>query len=77
MGGMKAKKPIPLPASIAGLTPLQLAQKIPVADAAAHNSVHVETFKKHYGHLVRRIGERRLFVTVHDAIVLPPPPDTS
>jgi hypothetical protein len=25
---------------------------------------------------VRRIGERRLFVTVHDAITLPPP-DTS
>jgi len=75
---MKKKRPA-LPASVAGLTPLELARKIPVAEAAAFNSVHVETFKKRYPHLVRRIGERRLFVTVHDAIVLPPPstPDTS
>jgi hypothetical protein len=65
-----------LPSSIAGLTPLELARKIPVADAANHNSVTVETFKKHYPHLLHRIGERRLFVTVRDAITLPPP-DTS
>ena len=67
------KKKIAVPASIAGLTPLELARKIPVAEAAAFNSVHVETFKKRYPHLVRRIGERRLFVTVHDTIMLPPP----
>ena len=66
------KKPA-LPVSIAGLTPLELARKIPVAEAAAINSIHVETFKKRYRHLLKRIGERRLFVTVHDAIVLPPP----
>jgi hypothetical protein len=70
------KKKAPIPTSIAGLTPLELARKIPVAEAAAINSVHVETFKKRYRHLLRKIGERRLFVTVHDAIVLPPP-DTS
>ena len=69
------KKPA-LPTSIAGLSPLELARKIPVAEAAAINSVHVETFEKRYPHLVRKIGQRRLFVTVHDAIVLPPP-DTS
>jgi hypothetical protein len=73
MGGMKKKSPPALPASIAGLTPLELARKIPVAEAAAFNSVHVETFKKRYPHLVHRIGERRLFVTVRDAITLPPP----
>jgi len=73
---MLIMKKKPLPASIAGLTPLELARKIPVAEAAAFNSVHVETFKKRYPHLVRKIGERRLFVTVHDAIMLPPP-DTS
>jgi hypothetical protein len=67
------KKPA-LPTSIAGLTPLELARKIPVAEAAKINSVHVETFKKRYSHLIRRIGQRRLFVTVHDAIMLPPPP---
>jgi len=70
---MKKQQRASLPASIAGLTPLGLNQKIPVADAAAHNGVHVETFKKHYRHLLRRVGERRFFVTVHDAIVLPPP----
>jgi hypothetical protein len=67
------KQQATLPASIAGLTPLELARRIPVAEAAAFNSVHVETFKKRYPHLVKRIGERRLFVTVHDAITLPPP----
>lgn len=73
---MKKTRPA-LPADIAGLTPLELARKIPVREAAAFNSVHVETFKKRYKHLIRKIGERRLFVTIHDAIVLPPPPDTS
>jgi hypothetical protein len=79
MGGMKKKLKLStaLSADIAGLTPLELARKIPVREAAAFNSVHVETFKKRYPHLLRRIGERRIFVTVHDAIVLPPPPDTS
>jgi hypothetical protein len=73
---MKKKRHIPIPADIAGLSPLELARKIPVAEAAQFNGVHVQTFLKRYRHLVRRIGERRLFVTVHDAITLPPP-DTS
>jgi len=75
----KLKLSTALPATIAGLTPMELNKKIPVADASAHNGVHVETFKKHYPHLIKRIGKRRLFVTVHDAIMLPPPsaPDTS
>jgi len=72
---MKKKHHTPIP-DIAGLSPLELARKIPVAEAAKFNGVHVQTFLKRYRHLVRRIGERRLFVTVHDAIVLPPP-DTS
>lgn len=72
----KMKKRTPLPDSVAGLSPLELARRIPVGEAADHNHVHVQTFLKHYRHLVRRIGARRLFVTVHDAIVLPPP-DTS
>jgi hypothetical protein len=38
--------------------------------------VHVDTFKKNYPHLLKRIGKRLLAVTVYDAIVLPPP-DTS
>jgi hypothetical protein len=68
----KKAKPA-LPASLAGLTPLELAQKIPVAEAAKLNSIHVQTFLKNYRHLVHLIGKRRLFVTLHDAIVLPPP----
>jgi len=78
-GGVKAlimKKRPTLPSNIAGLTPMELARKIPVREAAAFNSVHVQTFLRRYRHLVHRIGERRLFVTVHDAIMLPPP-DTS
>jgi hypothetical protein len=70
------KKRASLPDSVAGLTPLELARQIPVAEAAAFNHIHVQTFLRHYRHLVKRIGERRLFVSVHDAIVLPPP-DTS
>jgi hypothetical protein len=73
---MKTKAKSNLPANLAGLTPMELARKIPVREAAAFNSVHVETFKKRYPHLIRRIGERRLFVTMRDAITLPPP-DTS
>ena len=73
---MTKKRQSPLPDSVAGLTPLELTRRIPVAEAAAFNGIHVQTFLKRYRHLVRRIGERRLFVTVHDAIVLPPP-DTS
>jgi hypothetical protein len=72
---MKPKKPA-LPISISGLTPLQLAQKIPVADAAAQNGIHIDTFKKNFPHLIKRIGKRRLGVTLYDAIMLPPP-DTS
>ena len=72
------KKHIPLPASVAGLSPMQLAQRISVADAAAHNGIHTDTFKKNFRHLIKRIGKRRLGVTVYDAIVLPDPaaPDT-
>ena len=73
---MKTKSP-PLPASLAGLSPIELARKIPLADAAAHNGVHVDTFKKAYAHLLKRVGKRRFMVSIYDAIMLPPPPDTS
>ena len=66
-------KPFTLPSSVIGLSPLDLARKIPLADAAKHNGVHVDTFKKSYAHLLKRVGKRRLMVTVYDAIVLPPP----
>jgi hypothetical protein len=73
---MKAKANA-LPASIAGgLSPIELMVKISVAEAAARNGVHIDTFKKNFPHLIRKIGKRRLAVTLYDAIVLPPP-DTS
>ena len=62
-----------LPANLTGLSPLELARKIPLADAAAHNGVHSDTFKKAYAHLLKRVGKRRFMVTVYDAIMLPPP----
>jgi hypothetical protein len=65
-----------LPASIAGVSLMERKKKIPLADAAAHNSIRPETFKSNCPHLVLRVGKRRLFVTVEDAIMLPPP-DTS
>jgi hypothetical protein len=70
---MKKKPTNNLPTSIAGLSPLELARKIPVADAADINGVHIDTFKKNFKHLIRKIGKRRLGVTVYDAIMLPPP----
>src|SRR5262249_20794307 len=66
-------KPRALPSSVVGLSPLELSRKIPVADAAEHNGVHIDTFKKAYAHLLKRVGKRRLMVTVYDMIVLPPP----
>jgi hypothetical protein len=66
-------KPLALPSGVVGLSPLELARKIPLADAAKHNGVHVDTFKKAYAHLLKRVAKRRLMVTVYDAIVLPPP----
>jgi hypothetical protein len=66
-------QPNKLPSSIAGLTPLELNRKISVIEAASYNGVHVDTFKKNFPHLLKRIGKRRLAVTVYDAIVLPPP----
>ena len=73
---MKKKHHIPIPTDIAGLSPLELARKIPVAEAAKFNGVTVQTFLKNYRHLAHRIGERRLFVSIRDTIMLPPP-DTS
>ena len=73
---MTKKPQVSLPAGVASFTPLELAQKIPVAKAAEMNSVHVETFKKRFPHLCRKVGDRRLFVTLLDAIMLPGPSDT-
>ena len=69
---MKTKSPA-LPSSVAGLSPLELARKISIAEAARHNDVHPDTFKKNFPHLIQRIGKRRLAVKLLDALTLPPP----
>jgi hypothetical protein len=67
MGGMK-----PLaPTSPVGLSPLELKRKISTREAAELNGVSEDMFKRHYRHLIRKIGPRRLAVELGDAISLP------
>jgi hypothetical protein len=76
---MSKLKNIPpaLPASLAGFSPMELNWRLTLSEAAGINRFKdPETFKKHYPHLVKRIGKRFQFVTLYDALVLPPP-DTS
>ena len=55
------------------LGPLALKQKVSVPTAAAINNIHSATFKRHYGHLIKKISKRREAVELGDAINLPPP----
>jgi hypothetical protein len=57
--------------AIADLSPLELKRKISVADAAELNAMHPATFRRHHGHLIRRVGKRRQAVELGDAIALP------
>jgi hypothetical protein len=57
---------------IPGLTPLELRRKISVQEAAEMNSLSLDTFKRHYSHLIRKISPRRDAVELGDAITLPP-----
>jgi hypothetical protein len=54
------------------LSPLEQRRKISVQAAAALNSIHESTFRRHYGHLIKRISKRRQAVELTDAINLPP-----
>jgi hypothetical protein len=73
---MSKRTNTPLPASLAGFSPLELNKRLPLAEAAALNRFKdPETFRKNYPHLVRRVGRRRLVVTLYDALMLPPPED--
>jgi hypothetical protein len=70
-----SKNTTPMPASLAGFTPMQLNERHPVSVAAAFNGFKdKESFKRNYPHLVRKIGKRKEAVTTYDMIVLPPPP---
>jgi hypothetical protein len=69
IGGMKTLAP----PSLADLSPLELKRKITTRQAAELNGVSEDMFKRHYRHLIRKIGPRRLAVELGDAIELPPP----
>jgi hypothetical protein len=56
------------------LTPLELRRKIAVKEAARLNGISEATFRRHFGHLVKKITTRRDGVELSDAINLPPPP---
>lgn len=56
----------------ADLTPLELQRKINVQEAADLNDVSASTFRRHYSHLIQKVGLRRDVVTLGDAIALPP-----
>jgi hypothetical protein len=72
---MSKRTPPPLPPSLAGFTPMELNRRLPVAEAAALNRYKdPESFRKQFPHLIRKIGKRKLFVTLYDALMLPPDP---
>ena len=56
------------------LSPLELKRKITTKQAADLNGVSEDTFKRHFRHLIRKIGPRRNAVELGDAINLPPKP---
>ena len=62
---------------LSDLSPLERLRKIKVNEAAALNNVHPSTFRRNYGHLIKRIGQRTDVVTVEDAVTLPPPETVS
>ena len=60
--------------SFAELTALERLKKISVKEAAEMNDVSEASFRRHYGHLIRKITPRRDVVELGDAINLPPKP---
>lgn len=60
------------PAKPTDVSPLERRRKISVAEAAALNSIHEATFRRHYAHLIKEISPRRQAVEVGDALDLPP-----
>jgi hypothetical protein len=55
-------------------TPIERLRKISVKEAAALNGVSEDNFRRHYGHLIKKITPRRNVVALSDAISLPPKP---
>ena len=53
------------------ISPLELRRKIGVREAAELNGVSEATFRRHYGHLIKKISARRDVVELRDALDLP------
>jgi hypothetical protein len=58
------KVDIPLPEAVA------LRRKISVQEAASMVGVHEDTFRRHFSHLIKRVGPRLDRVTLGDAIAI-------
>ena len=54
--------------SLDDLTPLERRKKIRVREAAELNGLSEAPFRRHYGHLIRKITPRRDAVEIGDAI---------
>jgi hypothetical protein len=72
IGGMKTHT-LTTTQSLAEMSPSERRRKINVREAAALNDLSEATFRRHYGHLIRKITPRRDAVELCDAIDLPPP----
>ena len=71
--GMKIN-PATATQSLVDLTPLERRRKIRVKEASALNGLSEASFRRHYGHLIRKTTPRRDAVELGDAIDLPPKP---
>jgi hypothetical protein len=67
-------KTAPTKSPLDDLSPIERLKKISVKEAAALNNVSPDNFKKHYGHLIKKITPRRAVVGLVDAVTLPPKP---
>ena len=65
----KAKKPRARPELPSDLTRLRM---VSLREAAEIRGVSVDGFRRHFGHLVRRVSPRRLAVRVGDLLDEPP-----
>jgi hypothetical protein len=52
---------------------LALKQKIPVKKAAELNDMSEDSFRRHHGHLIRRVSPRRDAVVLGDALAIGTP----
>jgi hypothetical protein len=55
------------------LSALDLRKKISVKEAAKLNDVSVDTFKRRFPHLIKKISPRRNAVTLGDALAIGTP----